>query len=263
MPRNLKRYQNAGQLHFITFSCYQRRPFLRTAGKRDIVLRALEQARRRFGFVVVGYVVMPEHVHLLVSEPERGSLGAALQLVKQTISRMVRRRRRSLQQELFAEPEIDTRFWQTRYYDFNVWTAKKRVEKLKYMHRNPVMRGLCSKPEDWRWSSYRWYAFEERGRGCSTSGPESNWSLEPTLRCAQDGAPATIICSCVTVDDSYVDWGGDESSVRGPLCGMCGVVSVSDREQPRHSEIEVSRLPGSGADFENPGRRPFDRHSWG
>ena len=164
MPRNLKRYQNTGQLHFITFSCYQRRPFLRTAGKRDIVLRALEQARRRFGFVVVGYVVMPEHVHLLVSEPENGSLATAMQLVKQTSSRISHRRRGSLQQELFAESEINAPFWQTRYYDFNVWTEKKRVEKLKYMHRNLVLRGLCRKPEDWRWSSYRCYAFGERGR---------------------------------------------------------------------------------------------------
>jgi len=163
MPRKLRRYQDTGQLHFITFSCYQRRPFLRTARKRDIFLRALEQARRRFGFVVVGYVVMPEHVHLLVSEPDQGSLATAIQLMKQTSSRISHRRRSSLQQELFADSEVRSPFWQTRYYDFNVGTAKKRIEKLKYIHRNPVTRGLCGKPEDWRWSSYRWYRQEERG----------------------------------------------------------------------------------------------------
>jgi putative transposase len=163
MPRNLKRYQNTGQLHFITFSCYQRRPFLRTTSKRNIFLRALEQARRRFGFVVVGYVVMPEHVHLLLSEPQNDSLATAIQLLKQTSSRISHKDRRSSQHELFAASEVHTPFWQTRYYDFNVYTAKKRVEKLKYMHRNPVTRGLCAKPEDWRWSSYRAYAFEERG----------------------------------------------------------------------------------------------------
>jgi putative transposase len=163
MPRHLKRYQNTGQLHFVTFSCYQRRPFLRTAAKRDIFLRALEQARKRFGFVVVGYVVMPEHVHLLLSEPEKGSLATSIRLVKQNSSRISRRRPRSSQQELFAESEVSSPFWQTRYYDFNVWTAKKRIEKLKYMHRNPVTRGLCCRAEDWRWSSYRSYALEERG----------------------------------------------------------------------------------------------------
>ena len=55
------------------------------------------------------------------------------------------------------------RFWQLRFYDFNVWTARKRIEKLKYMHRNPVTRDLVARPEDWRWSSYRWYALGEAG----------------------------------------------------------------------------------------------------
>jgi putative transposase len=53
--------------------------------------------------------------------------------------------------------------WQARFYDFNVWSARKRVEKLRYMHRNPVKRGLVESPEQWRWSSYRAYAFGERG----------------------------------------------------------------------------------------------------
>ncbi len=55
-------------------------------------------------------------------------------------------------------------FWQARFYDFNVWTTKKRVEKLRYMHRNPVQRGLVDSPEQWRWSSYRFYALGEPGR---------------------------------------------------------------------------------------------------
>ena len=54
-------------------------------------------------------------------------------------------------------------FWQRRFYDFNVWTKKKRIEKLKYMHRNPVVRGLVEKPEDWRWSTFRHYALGEVG----------------------------------------------------------------------------------------------------
>jgi REP-associated tyrosine transposase len=52
---------------------------------------------------------------------------------------------------------------QRRFYDFNVWTEKKRVEKLRYMHRNPVKRGLVLEPEQWRWSSFRWYALREAG----------------------------------------------------------------------------------------------------
>ena len=58
-----------------------------------------------------------------------------------------------------------TPFWQARFYDFNVWTTKKRVEKLQYMHRNPVKRGLVALPELWRWSSYRFYLLDEAGAG--------------------------------------------------------------------------------------------------
>jgi putative transposase len=70
MRRNLKRYYGAGDLHFITCSCYARRPLLGTAQRRDLFLHVLEQVRRRYQFVVVGYVVMPEHIHLLISEPQ-------------------------------------------------------------------------------------------------------------------------------------------------------------------------------------------------
>jgi putative transposase len=96
---------------------------------------ALEQAHRQYGFFVTGYVIMPEHVHLLLSEPERGTLARALQAVKQSVARRLIARR--------------PHFWQARYYDFNVWTKRKRIEKLRYMHRNPVKRGLVEKPEDW------------------------------------------------------------------------------------------------------------------
>jgi putative transposase len=53
--------------------------------------------------------------------------------------------------------------WQPRFYDFNLRTEHKRIEKLCYTHRNPVKRGLVEEPEQWRWSSYRSYAFGEVG----------------------------------------------------------------------------------------------------
>ena len=53
--------------------------------------------------------------------------------------------------------------WQKRFYDFNVWSERKRVEKLRYMHRNPVKRGLVEEPDQWKWSSFRAYCFGERG----------------------------------------------------------------------------------------------------
>ncbi len=100
MPLGLKRYQQARHLHFITFSCYKRQPKLGTGFRRFVFEEALEQARRKYGFFVTGYVVN----------------------------------------------------------DFNVWSERKRIEKLRYMHRNPVKRGLVTHPQDWLWSSFRHYA---------------------------------------------------------------------------------------------------------
>ena len=145
MPSRLRRYQQTGDLHFITFSCYHRLPKLGRPDARKVFEHSLERARRRYMFCVMGYVVMPEHVHLLLSEPEDATLATALQALKQSVSRTLALRA--------AEP-----FWQERYYDFNVWTAKKHTEKLRYLHRNPVVRGLVAKPEDWPWSSFRHYA---------------------------------------------------------------------------------------------------------
>ncbi len=93
---------------------------------------------------------MPEHVHLLVSEPEVKDLSTVMQVLKQRVSRKL------------LEPGQKA-FWQTRFYDFNVWTAKKEREKLKYMHRNPVKRGLVDAPELWEWSSFRFYLYGEIG----------------------------------------------------------------------------------------------------
>ena len=115
-----------------------------------MVERALEQVRRQYGFFVTGYVVMPEHVHLLVSEPQQALLSRAIQSLKQAVARRLALRSR--------EP-----FWQARYYDFNVFTERKRIEKLRYMHRNPVKRGLVQHPKDWAWSSFTHYATGAEG----------------------------------------------------------------------------------------------------
>jgi putative transposase len=93
---------------------------------------------------------MPEHVHLLVSEPKIESLATAMQVLKQQTSKHLKE-------------ADDAQFWQRRYYDFNVWNKAKTAEKLSYMHQNPVRRGLVANPEDWPWSSFRHYATGEIG----------------------------------------------------------------------------------------------------
>jgi len=150
------RYQQTGEFHFLTFSCYRRRPYLSAVAAMELFEDALERVRRRYLFVVAGYVVMPEHVHLLVNEPSRGLLSRTVQALKLSVSMRGQERP----------------FWQAHYYDFNVSAHEKFVEKLRYIHRNPVRRGLVAMPEDWKWSSFRHYQTGIR----ETVEIESEWT---------------------------------------------------------------------------------------
>jgi len=168
MPAGLKRFYGKGHLHFITFSCYRRLPLLKTARARDVFAKELSKIRNEMGFQLVGYVVMPEHVHLLIGEPKQGTPSIVLQKLKLRVARKMRKRKRSgsaAQLRLpFAEAGESLRaFWQARFYDFNVYTRGKMKEKLNYMHANPVVRGLVEHPKDWRWSSWGFYWGGEEG----------------------------------------------------------------------------------------------------
>jgi putative transposase len=111
------RYQQTGEFHFLTFSCFRRRTYLSTVAAMKLFEDALERIRLRYFFAVAGYVVMPEHVHLLVNEPQGGLLSRTVQALKLSVS--MRRRERP--------------FWQAHYYDFNISTHEKFVEKLRYI----------------------------------------------------------------------------------------------------------------------------------
>jgi len=166
MSPNLQRYYGAGYLHFITFSCYQRQPLLGDALRRDLFLTILEETRQAYRFVIQGYVVMPEHVHLLIGEPERANPSVVIQAAKQRLAQSVIEAWRAEHPGApwpWRDSAGECHFWQRRFYDFVVWTEKKVTEKLNYMHENPVKRGLVARAEDWRWSSARHYALGEAG----------------------------------------------------------------------------------------------------
>jgi putative transposase len=116
---------------------------------------------------VYGYVVMPDHVHLLVSETERATLAVAIKSLKQGVSR-----------RLIDEGE--DHFWQKRYYDLNTRNYRQFMEKLRYIHRNPVRAGLCSEPGEWQWSSFIHYATGKEG----TVEIESEWTANKRERAA-------------------------------------------------------------------------------
>jgi putative transposase len=151
MPAGLQRIYGRGHLHFITFSCCRRLPLLKAACARDIFVTELGRLRDEMGFHLLGYVVMPEHVHLLLSEPPRGTPSTVLQKLKLRVARKLRR------------GETLGAFWQARFYDFNVYSKGKKMEKLHYMHANPVIRGLVKDPMDWPWSSWSFYEKGEVG----------------------------------------------------------------------------------------------------
>jgi putative transposase len=104
MPDGLKRFQQSAQSHFVMFTCYHRRRGFDTPAVHDLFVQVLEQMRRRFAICVNGYVIMSEHVHLLLSEPQRGLLADALHYLKLS----------------FAKRLGSGVFWQKRYYDRNV-----------------------------------------------------------------------------------------------------------------------------------------------
>src|ERR1019366_4021148 len=188
------------------------------------LLTILEEARQKYRFVVHGYVIMPEHFHLLMTEPEVGDPSAVMKVLKERFTRKLRTEGAPLIAEgapliaSFAMSGLSrpepAPVWQKRFYDFNVWTENKHVEKLRYMHRNPVKRGLVDRPEHWEWSSFRSYLFGETGpvrvrfqewpldifRTCRRALWKAVYSLDGFGLHFTPGAPhIRVLCECVGV----------------------------------------------------------------
>ncbi|HEV2386401.1 MAG TPA: transposase [Candidatus Acidoferrales bacterium] len=182
MRHPLQRWYGRGDLHFVTFSCYRRRAYLGTTRARNTFVRILDEVRSRHKFLLVGYVVMPEHVHLLMSERAGASPSKVLQVLKQKVSSELRRRKKSRETSAPLTPKGAApgraagapAFWQRRFYDFNVWSEKKLKEKLDYMHLNPVERKLAGHPKDWPWSS--WSFYEKGEEGLIRIDPVGRWT---------------------------------------------------------------------------------------
>jgi len=149
--------QSERHVHFITFSCYKRRQYLKTTYARKIVLGHLGSALRRLEGVCVGFVLMPDHVHLLVWLPEPERLSRLLTAWKSESSAALKGYFARRFPEYWMHVSDDDAIWQTRHYGFNIWTRSKVEEKLDYMHLNPVRAGLVTKATDWLTSSARWH----------------------------------------------------------------------------------------------------------
>ena len=144
MPKGLRRRYGLRHLHFITCSCYRRLPLFASARAKNLFVKILGEVRDRYGFALAGYVVMPNHIHLLISEPAKGTPSTVMQVLKQRVSRRLRRKPRKkgilpTTQTSVSDDAHDflPQFWQPRFYDFNVWSQTKiRRETPLHAHES-------------------------------------------------------------------------------------------------------------------------------
>ena len=167
MPR-LKHYDNLGTARFVTFSCYHNRRLLQTREAIIPVLEFIESGRIRHGFSVLGYVIMPNHVHLVLFPHRSIRMGSVIGEIKKLSGyRIIANWKKNNSAILETVRDTGCRkqsyaFWQPRCYDHNCRTLETVREKINYCHMNPVRAGLVDDPGKWEWSSYRWY-MEDKG----------------------------------------------------------------------------------------------------
>jgi putative transposase len=163
-----RRYFAPGQLQFITSSLYRRRKLFDSPRLRGVFMDTLRQLRQETGFLLIGWVLMPEHFHFLLKPEPADSTSAPLRELKKRSAQAIvcvlsANQQHAWCRKILAGLRLPStvhcdscfRVWQRRFYPYGVYSDKKRLEKLNYMHNNPVRRGLVQSPEQWPWSSYR------------------------------------------------------------------------------------------------------------
>jgi putative transposase len=154
-------YDQEQHAQFVTFSCYHRRRMLDCEPLRDTLLELLTQKLTEYSGICSGYVVMPDHVHIVVWFETENTLSCFMKSWKQTSSMKLKRMLRGVAPMYASHIPFADPFWQPKYYPFNLFSEKKAKEKLDYMHKNPVTAGLVEQAIDWRWSSARHYLLNE------------------------------------------------------------------------------------------------------
>ena len=155
-------------------STYRRARLFDSARFRKNFISTLKRLQTRWGFKIPGYVLMPEHFHLLILPSQEADPSTIMQSLKERTAKFIVNNLREndrvpwcrrMLEKLKLPPSVHLhgphRVWQRRFYDLNVWSEKKRLEKLNYMHGNPVKRGLVTHWGEWRWSSWRFYYLED------------------------------------------------------------------------------------------------------
>ena len=159
----MKRIEGHNHARFLTFSCYRNLDLFGTPTLRGAFVDALQSARGGRKFLLHAYVVMPNHVHMIVRpRPDGPDVAAICRSIKQPFAQKVVNRWRELDAPILDRirtPQGRTRFWQHGGgYDRNIFSDDAMREKVAYIHANPVRAELVSDPNDWEWSSAAWWA---------------------------------------------------------------------------------------------------------
>ncbi|TAM83659.1 MAG: hypothetical protein EPN47_05995 [Acidobacteria bacterium] len=163
-----------GELQFITSSVYRRAPLFRSERFCRCFADTLAEARKATGSLLIGWVLMPDHFHLLLKPESAEATSRIIQRLKSRTATSIlkelrenqdRKWRRKMLARLALPPAVHDeshhRLWQRRFYPYGIYSEKKQLEKLDYMHHNPVARRLVSSPGEWSWSSWRFYFLED------------------------------------------------------------------------------------------------------
>ena len=169
--KHVKHYHEPGDLHELTFSCYRRRTLLDDDKARTLLCEGIERAISGDDFRLVAFVLMPEHVHLLVcSMVPKPEIDRLLFAIKRPFSYRIKKHFEKTGDPHLAElivPErpgkMTFRFWEEGGgYDRNISVARTIEASINYIHHNPVRRGLVNRARDWKWSSCRWYESDKQ-----------------------------------------------------------------------------------------------------
>lgn len=163
----MKRREIPGGSRFITFSCNRRLPLFNNERICEAFLCAVDRARKKYPFELFAWVIMPEHIHMMMRPSDACPLKTPLASIKTSVGSVVVRRWRKLNAPILTritDPDGTPRFWQHGGgFDRNVRDDEEFCKEIKYIHLNPVKRGLVTAPELWKWSSVRWWMGQREG----------------------------------------------------------------------------------------------------
>jgi putative transposase len=159
----LKHFDISGYARFVTFCTHKKLPLLTNDVFRKIIIDAIDNMRHKYAIRLIAYVIMPEHVHLVILPSANSELGMIIGEIKRVSSKQIHNYLKLNKSNLIKKLTVIRNhverfaFWQRRCYDHNCRTEKSTWEKVNYCHNNPVRASLVKSPELWKWSSYGWY----------------------------------------------------------------------------------------------------------